>query len=263
MSARTTDATGIPARAASSSSDGSAGIRGRPVPDDGAGRSGHRPRLPARPGRREPARWRRAPAGPPRPAMASTVGDTRADAGRREALDLDPSAERLDADAAPGSRRGARGQDVVRAGRVVAGGDRRPGTDEHRAGIPHAGGERIGAVALEADVLGGDRVHRIEARRPGRRPARPRRGPARWPWRARRWPAIRASALEGRIHGVEERGVVADDDRDRVGAVLRLGEQVEGHELGVGAAVGEDDALGWARRAGRSPPGPPPLAWRR
>ena len=83
----------------------------------------------------------------------------------RQALHRHRLEERLEAEAADRARPAARRQDVVAAGRVVAGGDRRVGADEDRAGVADARRERLGARRA---------ARRARARAPPPRRARPR-----------------------------------------------------------------------------------------
>ena len=114
-------------------------------------------------------------------ASASTVGRRRASPSSRQALDRHRLEERLEPEPADRARPAARRQDVVAAGRVVAGGDRRPRPDEDRAGVADAAGVRLG-VAEQHEVLGRDRLGLLE-RRDAR--GRRRRGRARAARRAR------------------------------------------------------------------------------
>ena len=107
-----------------------------------------------------------------RVADRSTLGEARAELSgfaaqmrgpvRLDPLKLDPSSEGLDPEAAVGARGAAGGEHVVRAGRVVAAGDRRPRTDEDRARVPHAARELVGTGALEREMLGRDRIGHFE-----------------------------------------------------------------------------------------------------
>mgnify|MGYP007084019639 CR=1 FL=1 len=57
-------------------------------------------------------------------------------------------------------------------------------------------------------------------------------------------PGRAQSALKSRIDGVRQLRGVGDEDAAGIGIVLRLGEQVGGHVLGVGPGVGQDGDLG-------------------
>ena len=85
-------------------------------------------------------------------------GDGVADAGQalaRDPLDLGEPAERLDRQAARTPRQAAGRQDVVGAGRVVAGRFRRPRPDEQRAGVAEAGHGRLEGLDIDREVLWG------------------------------------------------------------------------------------------------------------
>jgi hypothetical protein len=80
-------------------------------------------------------------------------------------LDRDGLEERLQADAADRTSPACGREDVVAPGRIVAGNDRRPRTDEDRARVADPGCQRLGVVAEHDEMLRSDRVHLRDGRR--------------------------------------------------------------------------------------------------
>ena len=135
-------------------------------------------------------------------------------------------------------------QDVVGAGDVVAEGGRAVGADEHRPRPRDPRRDGLGVARRDLEVLGGERLGQLD-----------RQGHA-GTLDQGDGPDGLGQPVQGAGHGVDHLGVVAGEDRRRVGAVLGLGEQVERHRdrgrrcasamistsLGPGDAVDADRA---------------------
>jgi hypothetical protein len=162
-------------------------------------------------------------------------------------LHLDPAAEGFDPEAAMRPSGAAGGQDVVRAGRVVARGDGRPRADEDRAGIPDAAGNLLGAPALEGEVLRGQRIGNgdplVEVLDDDHASMAPQ-------CRERLLAGCQGcgSGRQRALDGVDQLGRVGHQHGLRVRPVLRLRQEVERDEFRIGRCVGDDEALARPRR---------------
>src|SRR5918996_3123660 len=118
----------------------------------------------------------------------------------------------------------AGGEHVVGAGDVVAEGGAGAGADEDAAGAGHAVRERLGLLADQLEVLGGDLLRRLQTGTRARDLDRLHVGhPVR--------------------HGLDQRGLRRDQPELAVETVLRLCEQVQSDQLGVRARGGEHGQL--------------------
>ena len=164
-----------------------------------------------------------------------------------DALDLAELAEGLDRERARRAGQAAGRQDVVGAGRVVAGRFGRPRADEHRARVADAGDRRLERLDVDRQVFGGvgvdERDRGVERRRDDD-PAVVAQGGRE---------DVAAGGLgelvdDGRFDRVGEGCVRGDEDRRGVRAVLGLGDEVGRDTDRVRGRRGEDHAL---RRPGR------------
>ena len=146
-------------------------------------------------------------------------------------------------------------QDVVGAGRVVAGRFGCPAPDEQAARVAQPGDGRLEVLV--------DRPRGAQGRTRSRRRS-PERDPVRARWRrgrssdVRGWPGEVRGATRRRwpLDRVRQGRVGRDEHRRRVWAVLGLRQQIGRDEVRVGGGVSEDEALG--RTGGRSMPTSPP-----
>ncbi len=134
---------------------------------------------------------------------------------------------------------------MVRARRVVAGGDGRPGTDEDRSDVAHPLRDHIGPGALQREVLRSDGVGHgrgladvADEHRTSVQPQGLERQLSRTDGGGRDRQAI--------LDRVQETGVIGDEDRDGVGPVLGLRQEVQGDQLRIGVCIGDHDAFAGA-----------------
>ena len=188
-----------------------------------------------------------------RPSAAAIGRDGRGDARPRRlavsSLDLDPAAEGLDADAAPRARGAAGRQDVVRAGGVVAGGDRRPRADEDRPRVADVGARRVAAsahcrltcsaaTALTTSSPSSSVGHRAPIGR-GRASVASARSPV---------ASVGGQPRQRGVDGVEERAASLTTMATESGPCSAWASRSRATSSASAPAVGEDDAL---RRPGR------------
>ena len=136
---------------------------------------------------------------------------------------------------------------MVGAGQVVPQGHRAVGADEDGSGVADPTRDPGGVGGVDLQVLGRVGVGDLDglgkvAYQDGSRLRTPQCGRCPLPV-----PGCAQSALERRIDGVCQLRGVGDEDAAGIGIVLRLGEQVGGHVLGVGPGIGQDGDLGGPR----------------
>ena len=160
------------------------------------------------------------------------------------AVDVDqarPLEEVVGAEARSPPRRAAGGQDVRRAGGVVADGDRRVVAEEDRAGVGQPLGQAVGVGGRDVQVLGGDQVRerdRLVLVADQDQGAEPFEAVAGQVAAAERGELLR----QGLGDAVDQVGLPGDQD---AGArrVLGLADQVGGDVARVGRPVGDQDDL--------------------
>ena len=131
---------------------------------------------------------------------------------------------------------------MVGAGAVVAQGLGGVAAHEDGPGVAHLGQPPLGVGHRELQVLGGDAVDQRHRLLPA---GALDQGPATGQGLAHDLVALqgRQQAIDGGLHGIEVLGIPAHQDRLGILIVLRLGEEVHGQPLRVGAAVGDHQDL--------------------
>ena len=125
---------------------------------------------------------------------------------------------------------------MVGAGQVVAQRYRTVGPDEDGAGVADPPRDLWGIRGMDLQVLGCVGVGDLNGLREVSHQDSSRLRSAQCGRRPLPVPGHAESTLERRIDGVGQLRGVGDEDTAGMGIVLRLGEQVGGHVLGVGPA---------------------------